>query len=203
MRPVNPTDPTENALSGKVAPVDWDARWRDKNGEPANPDPWLVRILPLLPVGATLDVACGRGRNSLFLAERGHRVTAVDHSVEGLAQLRAAAEERGLAITTHCLDLEAAPALSLSTFDLAIDFFYLHRPLFPALMACLRPGGVLVARTFSSAGDFPGRPRHPEFVLAPGELPKIFKGWDILLHEEGLEPSSKGGSLAGIVARRP
>lgn len=185
------------------APVDWDARWRDKNGDPATPDPWLVRILPLLPVGKTLDVACGRGRNSLFLAERGHRVTAVDYSEEGLAQLSDIARERGLTIDTRCLDLEAAPALPRAAYDLIIDFFYLHRPLFPTLKASLRPGGVLVVRTFSSAGDFPGRPRHPEFVLAPGELPKIFKGWDVLLHEEGLEPSSKGGSLAGIVARRP
>lgn len=195
---MNVFDPKHNA----TAPVDWNTRWREKNGEPSAPDPWLVKVLPLLPVGATLDVACGQGRNSLFMAERGHNVTAVDNSEEGLVQLRAAAEERGLTINTLCLDLEAAPALPPSTFDLAIDFFYLHRPLLPALMACLRPGGMLVVRTFSSAGDFPGRPRHPEFVLAPGELPAIFKGWDILLYEEGLEPSSKGGSLAGIVARR-
>lgn len=196
---MNPSDPNHNATT----PVDWNTRWREKNGETSTPDPWLVRILPLLPVGETLDVACGRGRNSLYLAERGHRVTAVDHSKEGLLQLRAAAEERGLAITTQRLDLEAAPALPHTAFDLVIDFFYLHRPLFPVLMACLRPGGTLVVRTFSSAGNFPGQPRHPEFVLAPGELPTIFQGWDILLHEEGLEPSSKGGSLAGIVVRRP
>jgi len=200
---LNPSDPKQNDIPEKGAPVDWNARWRDKNGEPAAPDPWLIKVLPLLPVGATLDVACGRGRNSLFLAERGHHLTAVDSSEEGLAQLSDIAQERGLTIDTRCLDLEATPALPRAAYDLIIDFFYLYRPLFPTLMDSLRPGGVLVVRTFSSAGDFPGRPRHPEFVLAPGELPAIFKGWDILLHEEGLEPSSKGGSLAGIVARRP
>ena len=199
---MNASDPKQNATNEKCAPVDWNARWRDKSGELAAPDPWLVKVLPLLPVGATLDVACGRGRNSLFLAEQGHHVTAVDSSEEGLAQLSDTAQERGLTIETLSVDLEAAPALPPLAFDLVIDFFYLHRPLFPALTASLRPGGILVVRTFSSAGNFPGRPRHPEFVLGPGELPAIFKGWDILLHEEGLEPSSKGGSLAGIVARR-
>jgi len=61
----------------------------------------------------------------------------------------------------------------------------------------------MVVRTFSRAGSFPGGLDNPDFVLNPGELPDLFSGWEILLHEEGLEPSKKGGSLAGIVARRP
>ncbi|MBW2688610.1 MAG: hypothetical protein JRC99_01615, partial [Deltaproteobacteria bacterium] len=60
-----------------------------------------------------------------------------------------------------------------------------------------------VLRTFSCAGSFVGGPDNPDFVLRPGELLEIFSGWDVLFHEEGLEPSSKGGSVAGIVARRP
>jgi serine/threonine protein kinase len=79
----------------------------------------------------------------------------------------------------------------------------LHRPLLPQLLQAVRPGGVAVLRTFSSAGAFAGGPGNPAFVLRPGELLEIFAGWDILLHEEGIEPSRKGGALAGIVARRP
>jgi hypothetical protein len=72
------------------------------------------------------------------------------------------------------------------------------------LRESLRPGGIAVIRTFSSAGPFPGGPENKDIVLRPGELLEIFSGWEILLHEEGLEPSEKkGGSLAGIVARRP
>jgi SAM-dependent methyltransferase len=181
----------------------WNSRWRDKSDDPWEPDPWLLKIRPLLPAGRALDIACGRGRNSLYLAEQGLSVTAVDVSDEALAQLSREAARRNLPVKTRRVDLEADPQLPGANFDLVLDFFYLHRPLLPQLLDSVRPGGVAVLRTFSSAGSFPGGPDNPDFVLRPGELLEIFAGWEILLHEEGVEPSRKGGSLAGIVARRP
>lgn len=181
----------------------WNARWREKSERPFEPDPWLLRVHPLLPGGRALDIASGRGRNALFLAEQGMSVTALDVSEEALAQLGREATRRGLKVVTRRVDLEADPRLPAELFDLVIDFFYLHRPLLPLLRHAVRPGGVAVLRTFSHAGPFPGGPKNPEFVLRPGELLEMFAGWEILLHEEGMEPSRKGGSLAGIVARRP
>jgi len=182
----------------------WDARWRKKAPQ-ANwqADPWLKRVLPLLEKGRVLDVACGTGRNALFLAEHHFAVTAVDLSVEALDQLTTEATRRGLAVKTLQVDLESEPLLPEGPFDLIIDFFYLHRPLLATLVDLLRPGGLLVLRTFSRAGEFPAADLDPRFVLQPGELLAIFSGWEVLLHEEGLESSSKGGSLAGIVARKP
>jgi SAM-dependent methyltransferase len=183
----------------------WNARWRDKAATAEwHGDPWLQRIMPLLSPGRALDVACGSGRNAVYLAERGFAVTAVDLSQEALRLLNWEAGRRGLAIETRLIDLEqAAPLLPAGPYDLVIDFFYLHRPLLPRLAELLEPGGILVLRTFSCAGSFPGGPDNPDFVLNPGELLDLFQNWDILFHEEGLEPSHKGGSLAGIVARRP
>lgn len=181
----------------------WNHRWREKAADPWQPDPWLIRIRPLLPCGRVLDIACGRGRNALFLAEQGMSVTAVDISEEALEQLTREAARRNLPVEARRLDLETDPHLPADAFDLVLDFFYLHRPLLPSLRQAVRPGGVAVLRTFSRAGSFPGGPENPDFVLHPGELLKIFTGWEILLHEEGMEPSRKGGSLAGIVARRP
>lgn len=183
--------------------VDWNQKWRERAAEELVPDPWLQRVLPLLPAGRALDLGCGRGRNALYLAERGYAVTALDASAEGLALLQQQAGKRGLPISLRRQDLEAEPLLPLSAFELVTVFFYLQRSLFPAIKAALVPGGVAVVRTFSAAGDFPGGPRRREFILHPGELLEMFAGWEILLHEEGVEASRKGGALAGIVARKP
>ncbi len=183
----------------------WNRHWGERAERSEGPDSWLLRALPFIPLsGTALDIACGAGRNALFLAGRGWRVTGVDLSEVGLAQLQREASAVGVPIVTSCIDLEAAPVLPSGPFDLVLQFFYLQRDLFPALLQAVRPGGVAVVRTFSAAGDFPTTgPRNPDIVLRPGELLQRFAGWEILLHEEGVEPSKKGGGLAGIVARRP
>jgi tellurite methyltransferase len=195
---------TEGELTESMTdPVDWNEKWRERAAEALSPDPWLERALPWLPPGRALDLACGRGRNALHLAQLGWKVTALDASAEGLALLEEEARRRGLAIALRRQDLEAEPQLPAAQFEVVLDFFYLQRSLFPALKAALAPGGVAVLRTFSAAGGFAGGPRRKEFILQPGELLQQFGGWEILLHEDGLESSRKGGGLAGIVARKP
>lgn len=181
----------------------WNERWRDKSGRPLSPDPWLLKVLHLLPSGEVLDVACGRGRNALFMAARGNRVTGIDISDDALRLIKEEAEQSGLNLNLSRADLKTGPCLPEAAFDLILDFFYLERSLFPALMRSLKPGGVMVVRTFSRAGNFPGGPSHQGFVLDAGELMGIFDGWEILCHEDGIESSHKGGGLSGIVARRP
>lgn len=182
----------------------WNRHWREKKGEFAEPDAWLLRSLPFLPpADRALDVACGGGRNALFLAAKGWRVTAIDMAEEGLALLADDAAQRNLAIDARQADLEVDPVLPAGPFGLVLLFFYLQRSLFPHLLGAVAPGGVAVVRTFSAAGNIPGGPENPDFVLRPGELLELFAGWEILLHEEGVEPAKRGGALAGIVARKP
>lgn len=182
---------------------DWNRVWRERRQKPLIPDPWLERVLSLLPTGRALDVASGRGRNALLLAEHGYAVTALDASAQGLAQLTEEARRRGLAIDTVQQDLELSPRLPVAAFDVVLQFFYLQRSLLGALREAVRPGGVAVVRTFSRAGDFPDGPGNPDYVLEIGELLRVFAGWEVLLHEEGLDEAERGGGLAGIVARKP
>lgn len=182
---------------------DWNLIWRERRQKPLNYDPWLQRVLPLLPPGRALDIACGRGRNALLLAEAGYAVRAVDASPQALAQLEEEARRRGLDIETAQQDLEQVPKLPVASFDLVLQFFYLQRSLFDAVRDAVRPGGVAVVRTFSRAGDFADGPGNPDYVLGVGELLRVFAGWEILLHEEGLDKAERGGGLAGIVARKP
>ena len=67
----------------------------------------------------------------------------------------------------------------------------------------VKPGGLIIIRTFSSAGHFAPCRLKPEMVLEPEELRRLFSDWDILVYEEGVEASKKGGSLVGIIARKP
>jgi len=181
----------------------WNRRWLERSGDEQTADPWLIDLADLLPIGTALDLACGRGGNALFLARRGCQVTALDIAEEALSQLASAAKAENLPITCRRIDLEAGSLPHLKGFALAICFYYLHRPLLPWLRATIAPGGLAVMRTFSRAGPFPPPSVAPQFVLDPGELPGLFPGWQILLHEEGLVTSKKGGSLAGIIARKP
>jgi tellurite methyltransferase len=181
----------------------WNCRWRERAGEPLVADSWLPAVCDLLPVGRALDLACGQGRNGLELARRGFAVTAIDQSDVALAQVAATAAAEGLQVDCLRCDLEAQPPALAEDYDLVLCLFFLHRPLLPWMLAAVRPGGLVLLRTFSSAGSFTPCELDASFVLEPGELLTAFAGWEILRHEEGREPSRKGGALAGIIARKP
>lgn len=192
-------------MSDRYSRDKWNQRWQEKSSTPEwTPDDWLQRTLPYLPEsGTALDLACGIGRNTLCLARRGYRVTAVDFSEVALQLLRHETRHPDLHVDVIQADLETAglPS-SLHHYDLVLQFYYLYRPLFPSLLEAVRPGGLAIVRTFSRAGEDRFGSVNKEISLAPGELLNLFGGWDVLLYEEGLEPSRKGGSLAGILARK-
>lgn len=170
------------------------------------PAAWLVENAHFIPHAArVLDVACGRGRHALWLAQRGFSVHAVDRDRDALAALGlvAASLRDGLAggtLTMETLDLESAiPALGTSAFDAVVVFNYLHRPLMPALVGALRPGGVLIYETFTIGQAARGRPRNPAFLLEPGELLSLVSPLHVLRSREG---DVDGKLVASVVARR-
>ncbi|MBW6508679.1 MAG: methyltransferase domain-containing protein [Desulfuromonadales bacterium] len=183
----------------------WDQRWQEKSASAiGQPDDWLLRVLPYLPeTGVALDLACGMGRNALGLAQAGYQVTAVDFSRVAIGVLRRAAARENLPVDAICADIEAADwRFPPRPYDLALQFYYLHRPLLPLLQNTVGPGGYVVIRTFSQAGEERFGSVNREISLMPGELLKWFSSWEVLLYEEGLEPSRKGGSLVGLLARK-
>jgi len=131
------------------------------------PSAWVCRFAPLIRVGGlVLDVACGAGRHARYLAGLGYRVEAVDRDAEAL---------RGLAsvpgVTARAADLEGGPwPYAGQSFDAIVVANYLHRPLFPHLLAALADGGVLIYETFAAGNERYGRPGNPDFLLKPGEL---------------------------------
>lgn len=136
-----------------------------------NPSPsaWIRRhagLIPNLDNGASvLDLACGSGRHVRWLTAQGAQVTAVDRDAVALATLHGVAAEVVLA------DIENGPwPLPGRTFDAVVVTNYLWRPLLPAIVASVAPGGVLLYETFAHGNASVGKPSRPDFLLQPGEL---------------------------------
>jgi SAM-dependent methyltransferase len=147
-----------------------------------------------------LDVAAGRGRHAIFLAERGWSVHAVDRNAEVLAALDAHARSHHLPIRTSCIDLEAgAIDLGADEYGTILVFNYLHRPLMPALVRALKPGGVLLYETFTRRQRERGHPRNPAFLLDEGELPRLVAPLAVVGAREG---ELDGQFTASVAARK-
>lgn len=197
---------------------DWDARHREAAGKPlAEPAGIVVEWLARLPGGPALDLACGRGRHTLLLAEHGHAVTAVDWSGAALEILEAEARARKLevtrataaesagVVTAHKRGIRLVQA-NLEEIRLAEDAFavivcvqYLQRTLFGQMERALRPGGVLLFETFTRAQlNYAGGPRNRAHLLEPEELRTAFRRLEILFYRERTD----GQGMASLVGRK-
>ena len=165
------------------------------------PTRWLVDHARVLPsTGAALDVASGSGRNAFWLAARGLDTVAFDRDATKIATIRETAEQLGLPLRGDVVDLETGDVtLPVDAYDLIVVVHYLHRPLFPALKAALRPGGMLVYETFTRAQAQRGRPTNPAFLLEPGELRELVAPFEVLFEREG---EFEGKMLASVIAAR-
>lgn len=161
---------------------------------------WLLSNMDLVARDrSVLDVASGRGRHALLVASRGYDVHAVDRDGTALATLAARARALGLALQTTCVDLEQQGAdLGQDRYGTILVFNYLHRPLFPAIVRALAPGGVLLYETFTIGQRERGHPRNPAFLLQDGELARLVAPLEIVRSREG----DYGGSLLASVAAR-
>jgi SAM-dependent methyltransferase len=162
------------------------------------PSAWVTRFAAHLPAGAhVLDLACGHGRHARWLAARGCRVTAVDVDAACGESLTSVA---GVHFILH--DLEASPwPFAAGNFDAVVVVHYLHRPLLPRLGACLRQGGLLLYETFAHGNAAFGRPRSPDYLLAPGELLAAFGSLRVLAFEDGYQPEPPA-MVQRLAARR-
>lgn len=154
--------------------------------------------------GPIVDLACGSGRNGLFLARRGLPVIFVDHSEEALESVAHELRAHDLPGETWHVDLETGgdDPLAGRDFGAALVFRYLHRPLMPQLRASIVPDGLVVYETFTERNRKYGRPNNPDFLLRPGELTDTFAGWTTLHTFEGFLPDPDR-EVAQLVCRKP
>ena len=158
------------------------------------PSPWMTRHVGLVPAKLTLlDVACGHGRHAKQFARRGVLVTAVDIDGAALASLRGFA-----GINAERRDLENYPwPYAPESFDCILVCNYLFRPNTEAMLASLKPGGLLLYETFMSGQERFGKPSRPEHLLRPNELMQWVHGsFNAFAYEQQPERDADGKPIA-------
>ena len=167
---------------------------------PVEPSSFLREQLYRLPKGRALDLACGGGRNAIFLAQNAYDVDAVDRSLEALEEGRKLALDAGECVNFIETDLENYK-LPEERYDLIINFNYLERVLVPKMTAALKPGGMLLFETFTLDQKRFGPPGNEAYLLRKGELKELFKGLDVLYFWEGvLAEREKKKAVARLLA---
>jgi SAM-dependent methyltransferase len=187
----------------------WDARYRDARDAGGtiwsqSPNAWVEATLAELPVGTALDLGAGEGRNALWLAARGWRVTAVDYSEQGIATGRSRAESEGLDLDWVVADLREWR--TDARFDVVL-LSYVHIGA-EALAAVVRaaplvPGGTLAIIGHDRTNRV-GGPSDPAILLDPDELADAAAGLEILTVGRVERETPNGVALDTVlVARAP
>ena len=179
----------------------WDQRHRAAAGQTAEPATIVAQLLPLLPQGTALDLACGLGRHALLLAARGQAVVAVDYSPVALDRLEQRARAARIEVQrSKCAALPKTAAkhgihlveadlehaiLPHDSFSVILCIQYVQRSLFPQVERALRSGGVLLFETYTSAPwQLPGGPKNPAYLLQEGELRDAFPNLHLIFYCE-------------------
>lgn len=195
----------------------WDARYASTSGLvwSAEPNRFVVESVAGLTPGAALDLAAGEGRNAVWLAEQGWRVTAVDFSPVAVERGRELAAQRGVPVEWRIADVTAYRPVP-SCYDLVL-ISYLHLPaadlagVLASARRALRPGGtlVVVGHDLANLTDGTGGPQDPAILLTPETVVDGLAGLRIRRAETARRPvrTTDGGSVDAldtvVVATRP
>ncbi len=185
------------------APQSDDSRPDAHRQGPQAPSPWVLRFAGRVPeAGPVLDLACGLGRHTRLFLARGHPVTAIDRDLSGIADLTGApGGTPGLEVLE--VDLEDGSPFPLAgrRFAGIVVTNYRYPPLFPALVAALAPGGVLIYETFARGNERFGRPRNPDHLTKPGELLEAVRGrLRVIAYEDLIDRTPKPAARQRLCA---
>lgn len=180
----------------------WDDRYRERGAMwGSEPNRFLVEAVADLTPTTALDLGCGQGRNSIWLAERGFTVTGLDLSPVAVEQAAAAAVEAGV-------DVEFA-AVDLTTWDPdgrewdLVVLAYLHVPeakrraVHAAAVRAVAPRGrvFVIAHHLDNLGRNTSGPSNPDWLFTEDQLARDFADLDIVRNEQVLRPTEHGDAL--------
>jgi len=151
-----------------------------------------------------LDLACGIGRNGIFLAQKGLDVVLCDRSAQALQEAGHLAQKKHVTVDLRQVDLEleGVNPLPVDAYRGIVVFSYLHRPLIGCIKKAIRQHGFLIYETFTVHQSSFGKPSNPNFLLKPGELFGWFRQWKIIHSFEG-KLDNPPRFVAQLVCQKP
>jgi len=178
-------------------------RWNEKYlvaPMPKETSEILGENIALASKGRALDIACGMGRNTHFLADNGFEVDAVDFSDYALKQVREAKN-------IHKIDTDLDNyVFEEDAYELILKINYLDRKMFPNIIKALKKDGIFIYETFvkTPGGNEYHNPTNPDFHLDLNELPQAFSLLEILSYEEKDAINLRGEKvrIASFVGRK-
>ncbi len=177
----------------------WDLRYSKETGAFPSPDEFLISHASILESGRGLDVACGRGGNSIFVAERGYSVDAVDISLQALLPLQTEAVRRRLDIRCVVADLDCY-SLARNLYDLVMVFYFFSKPMMTGIRDALKEGGLIFYATFNERHTSVRPEFNPAYLIPPDGLSPYFSDFDIFVHETA---AGENGNVSRLIGRKP
>ena len=166
----------------------WNKKYSERINEQVDPkpNPRLMNLSPYLTGGLALDLACGLGGNSLFLAGLNYQVQAIDISEVAINFLQEQAKNQNLEIIPRVADLTKDKFLENkpSFFDLVVISYYLERSLFPCVKKCIKRNGYFFMETYYLSPQTENKGISNQYKLQEHELLAEFKDWHVLFFEE-------------------
>lgn len=179
---VQPSSGVSSRQNLPAAPAELGRLWR--------PNAFLEQACETLAPGTALDIACGSGRDAVFLAAAGWRATGVDILPDALEMARDLERRYApgcSAVDWRVVNVEdrADGARLGGPFNLVTCFRFLHRPLLAQVDRLLLPGGIFLMETFTTLHrERHGKPRNNVFLLQPGELPGLLTSLKLVSYDE-------------------
>lgn len=183
----------------------WDRQHRVSSGA-EQPSVFLRQVLESdawhISRGLALDVATGKGRNAIFLAEIGFSVIGIDISTIALEEARRRAAENSLEIGWQLADLEQIK-LPTAAYNLIVNVNYLQRSLIHQIRRALKPQGHVIFETYLIDQQAIGHPNNPAYLLNHNELLDHFRSFRVLAYREGkYTDTGEAAFRAGIFAQK-
>lgn len=177
--------------------IKWNTKYRNHR-HPTGVAGVVEEFYGMAPGNRALDIAAGNGRHSIFLADKGFTVDAVDISDAGLAEFAG----KYANIHAICADLDQFD-IPAGRYDLILNVKFLNRRLFPSIQEGLKAGGVVIFHTFLEADDLESTSKHcRDYLLRPNELLRAFLGMRIVYYREAVDRESEdlawAASLVGV-----